>query len=164
MTRAEVPPFRVRAAEVRRLVPAVTGSGQPRDDPLEVVLHRVGLACELSSPGVGEARPRLRLELVAGQVLRLERERVAEVRLQIGGALAGDPVDEIERDVVKSGIAKMMHGASDVVWLGNTLEHLEQSRPERLRAERDAIRAGGMNFPVSRDVQLSGWYSTISTI
>ena len=77
-------------------------------------------------------------------MLRLERECVVEVGFEIGGALAGDPVDEIERDVVESGIAKMMHGASDVVRMGNTLEHLEQSRPERLRAERDAIHAGGV--------------------
>ena len=72
-------------------------------------------------------------------MLRLEREGVVEVGFEIGGALAGDPIDEIERDVVKSGIAKMMHGASDVVRLGNTLEHFEQPRPERSarRARRD---------------------------
>src|SRR5207253_4339056 len=115
-----------RAAEVRRLVPAVAGSGQPRDDPLEVVLHRVGLACQLLSPGVGEARPRLRLELVAGEVLRLEREGVVEVGGEIGGALAGDPVDEIEGDVVKSGITEMMHGTPDVVRTGNALEHPQE--------------------------------------
>jgi hypothetical protein len=38
----------------------------------------------------------------------------------------------------------MMHGASDVVRLGNALEHLEETRPERLRAERDTIRASGV--------------------
>jgi hypothetical protein len=130
-----------RTAEVGRLVPTVAGAGQPGDDALEVVLHRVGLASQLLSPGVGEARPRLRLELVAGQVLRLEREGVVEVRLEIGGALAGDPVDEIERDVAKSGITKMMHGAADVVRAGNTLEHLQQLRPEALRAERHARHA-----------------------
>ena len=113
-----------------------------RDDALEVVLHRVGLPAELLSPGMGEARSRLRLELVAGEVLRLEREGVAEVGLEIGGALAGNPVDEIERDVVKSGITKMMHGASDVVRTGNALEHAKQLRPERLGAERHARDAG----------------------
>src|SRR5581483_11310766 len=50
-------------------------------DALEVVLHRVGLPRELRSPGLGEARSRLRLELVAGEMLRRERERVAEIRL-----------------------------------------------------------------------------------
>ena len=70
-------------------------------------------------------------------MLRLERERVAEVGLDVGGALAGYPVDEIERDVVKSGITKMMHGAPDVVRTGNTLEHPQQLRPEGLGAERD---------------------------
>jgi hypothetical protein len=29
----------------------------------------------------------------------------------------------------------MMHGASDVVRAGNTFEHLEELRPERLRAD-----------------------------
>ena len=125
MPRAEVPPVRVHAAEVRRLVPAVAGTGQPCDDALEVVLHRVGLARQLSSPGMGEARPRLRLELVTGEVLRRERERVVQVGLEIGGALAGDPVDEVERDVVESGITKMMHRASDVVRTGNTFEDVE---------------------------------------
>ena len=138
--RAEVA-SRLGAAEVGRLVPAVAGAAQPGDDALEVVLHRVGLPGQLLSPGVGEARPRLRLELVAGEVLRLERERVAEVGLEVGGALAGDPVDEIERDVVKSGITEMMHGAPDVVRAGNTLEHLQQLRPEGLGAERNARHA-----------------------
>jgi hypothetical protein len=43
-----------------------------------------------------EASPRLRLELVAGEVVRLERERVVEVAGEVGGALARDPVDEVE--------------------------------------------------------------------
>ena len=75
-------------------------------------------------------------------MLRLEREGVAEVGLEVGGALARDPVDEIERDVVKSGITKMMHGAPDVVRAGNALEHPQQLRPEGLGTERDARHAG----------------------
>src|SRR4051794_4673003 len=90
---------------------------------------------------MGEARPRLRLELVAGEMLRLEREGVSEVRFEVGGALARDPVDEIERDVVKSGITKMMHGAPDVVRTGNALQRLEETRLEGLRPERDARHA-----------------------
>ena len=66
------------------------------DDALEVVLERLGLPLQLRSPGMGEARPRLRLELVTGEVLRLERECVVEVGFEVGGALAGYPVDEIE--------------------------------------------------------------------
>src|SRR6202008_2097124 len=97
---------------------------------------------ELGSPGMGEARPRLRLELVAGEVLRLELERVVEVGLEVGGGLARNPVDEIERDVVESGITEMMHAPPDVVRTGNTLEHLEERRPERLGADRDARDAG----------------------
>ena len=44
----------------------------------------------------GEARTRLRLELVAGEVLGLEREGLREVGVEVGGALAGNAVDEIE--------------------------------------------------------------------
>ena len=55
---------------------------------------------------VREARARLRLQLVRGQVLGLEREGLGEVAFEVGGALAGDPVDEVERDVVESGIAQ----------------------------------------------------------
>src|SRR5262249_46228614 len=119
--RAEVAPVRVNAAEVRRLVPPIAGARQLLDHPFEVVLHRVGLARKLCSPGMGEARPGLRLELIAGEMLRLERKRVAEVGFEVGGALAGDPVDEIEGYVVESGITKMMDRASDVVRSGNAL-------------------------------------------
>jgi hypothetical protein len=63
---------------------------------LEVELHRVGLALQLGAVRVGEARPRLGLQLVARQVLRLERKRLGEVGIEVGGALARDPVDEVE--------------------------------------------------------------------
>ena len=76
-------------------------------------------------------------------MLGLERERVGNVGIEVGGALAGDPVDEIERDVVASGIPKSVHGAPDVVRRGTALEHREQVRPEALRAERDPIHATG---------------------
>ena len=52
------------AAEVRGLVPAVARLGQPRDDELEIRLHRLGLALELRAVGVREARAGLRLQLV----------------------------------------------------------------------------------------------------
>ena len=95
---------RSRPAEVGRLVPAVAGSRQPLDDLLEVPLHRLGLARELIPEGMGEARPRLGFELVAREVIRPELERLVEVAIEVGGALAGNPVDEVERDVVKAGI------------------------------------------------------------
>ena len=103
------------AAEVRRLVPAVAGPGQRRHDLLEVALHRLRLASELLSVCVREPRSRLRLELVARQVLGLERQGVREVRIEVGGALAGDPVDEIERNVVETGITESLHCPPDVV-------------------------------------------------
>ena len=91
--------------------------------------------------GVREARSGFRFQLVRGEVLGLERQGLGEVALYLGGALAGDPVDEVERDVVKSGITKKIDGAPDVVRSGNALEHLEQARLEALRAERDAVHA-----------------------
>ena len=90
---------------------------------------------------VREPRPGLRLELVAGEVLGLEGEGVREIRVEVGGALARDPVDEIERDVVKSGITKSVNRAPDVVGCRTPFEHLEQRGPEGLGAERDAIDA-----------------------
>ncbi len=89
--------------------------------------------------GVREPRARLRLELVAGEVLGLEREGLGEVRVEVGGALARDAVDEIERDVVETGITKSVHRPPDVVRSGNALQHREQPRTERLGAERDAV-------------------------
>src|SRR5207249_795874 len=106
---------RARPTEVGGLVPAVAGGRQPLDDALEVPLHRVRLPRELIPEGMGETRPRLRLELVARKVVRLQRERGVEVAVEIGGALAGDAVDEVKRDVVKTGITESVVGASDVV-------------------------------------------------
>jgi hypothetical protein len=54
---------------------------------------------------MSEARARLRLQLVAGQVLRPKRDRLTQVTLEVGGALAGNAVDEVEGYVVKLGIA-----------------------------------------------------------
>ena len=82
--------------EVRRLVPAVARSDEPVDDRLEVALHGVGLPDELRPVRVGEPRPRHRLELVVREVLGPERKRLVDVSLEVGGALAGDPVQEIE--------------------------------------------------------------------
>src|SRR6185437_8609818 len=90
VTRAEIAAAGARAveAEVRRLVPAVAGGGQRLDDTLEVRLHRLGLALQLSPVTVGETRPGLRLELVRGHVLRLERHGLGEVAREVGGLLA----------------------------------------------------------------------------
>ena len=141
MARAQVATARVDTAEVRRLVPAVARTEERLDDALEVVLHRLRLAMELCPVGVRKPGPRLRLELVAREVLGPKRERLAYVGIEVGGSLPRDPIDEIQRDVVKSGITKMVKGTSDVVRTGNAVEDGEQPRLERLRAERDAVDA-----------------------
>ena len=127
--------------EVRCLVPAVAGRRQRLDDSLEVPLHRLGLAHELVTPGMGEPRARFCLELVEGEVLGRECQSLRKIMVEVGGLLARDAVDEVQRDVVERGIAKSMHRASDVVRPGNALEHLEQPRRERLSSERDARHA-----------------------
>ena len=109
------------------------------DDQLEVRLHRLGLPLELASVGVREAGARLRLQLVGGEVLGLERQGLGEVAFEVGGALARDPVDEIERDVVKSGITKKVDGAPDVVRPGNTIQHVQKGPVEALCANRDTV-------------------------
>ena len=73
-------------------------------------------------------------------MLGAERERLVDVGVQAGGALAGDPVDEIERDVVESGITEMVEGSSDVGRTGNALEDLEQRRVS-LERRREAVEA-----------------------
>ncbi len=72
-------------------------------------------------------------------MLGLERESIGEVGVEVGGALAGDAVDEIERDVVKTGITETVHGAPDVFRACAALEHLQEPRLERLRAKRHTI-------------------------
>jgi hypothetical protein len=129
--------------EVRRLIPAVAGPGQRADDALEVPLHRDGLPGELAAVRMREARAGFCLELVTRQVLWAKSERILEVAREMGGALARDPIDEIERDVVKLGITEMVDGAPDVVGTRAPLEHREQVRPEALRSERDPRDAGG---------------------
>ena len=72
-------------------------------------------------------------------MLWLERERLGNVGIEIGGLLPRDSVEEVERDVVKSGITEMIERGPDVVRSGNALEHFEQTRLEALRPERDTV-------------------------
>ena len=72
-------------------------------------------------------------------MLGLERERFGEVGVEVGGALAGDPVQEVERDVVKSGITTNVDGATDVLGLRAALEHGKKRRLERLCAKRHTV-------------------------
>jgi len=75
------------------------------------------------------------------QLDAMERDGVGQIRLEVGGALAGDSVEEVERDVGESGITESVHGVPDVARPGMTLEHREQVRSEALRPERDAAYA-----------------------
>src|SRR6266498_984056 len=136
-----VPALAPFPAEVGRLVPPEPGSDEGLDHLLEIALHGVLLAGELGSPGVDEPRSRLGLELVAGEVLRRQSQSRCEIALQVGGALTGNSVDEIQRDVVKTGITQMVKGATVVVGTGAPLEHGKQPGIEALRPERDSRHA-----------------------
>ena len=140
VVRAEIPAGRRRArqAEVRRLVPAVTGRRQRVDDMLEIPLHRLRLPYQLAPEDMCEARARLRFELVQRQVLRGERQCLREIVVEVGELLARDPIDQIEGDVVERGSTKGVHRPPDIVWTCTALEDLEQPRSECLGAERDA--------------------------
>ena len=91
---AAVRPLRLET-EVRRLVPAVAGRRQRLDHLLEVRLHRFGLARELGPVRMREPGSRLRLELVAREVLRARAraprsDRVRDRRRSRRGSRTGD--------------------------------------------------------------------------
>ena len=153
----------VDAAEVRRLVPAVARAGQRLHDLLGVALHRLRPPEELGAVRVGESRSGLRLELVAGEVLRLQPQGVREVRVEIGGALARDPVDEIEGDVVEPGITQSVHCASDVVGPGNALEHCQQVGRNDCAPRDTRLTPCSRSTAASSGVTVSGFASTVTS-
>ena len=63
----------------------------------------------------------------------------ARSRAEVGGLLARDAVDEIEGDVVNTGITNNVHGAPDVVGLCAAIQHVQKVHVERLCANRDTI-------------------------
>ena len=75
-------------------------------------------------------------------MLGCERQRLREIELEVGGALAGNAVEEVERDVVEPSVAKKADGSPDVVGARPPLEHGQEMRLEALRPERHAAHAG----------------------
>ena len=55
-------------------------------------------------------------------MLRLELERLGEIALEVGDALARDPVDQVERDVVEAGVAEGRDGGANIVGARAPLE------------------------------------------
>ena len=72
-------------------------------------------------------------------MLRRELERLGEIALEVGDALARDPVDQVERDVVEAGAAEGLCGGANTVGARAPLERFEQVRLEALCPERNAI-------------------------
>ena len=96
-------------------------------------------------------------------MLRPERERVGEIGVELGGALAGDAVDEVERDVVKSGITKMMHGASDVVGPAAARARAAARAGTSARRARRDSRPRRAAARASSGVTVSGFASTVTS-
>ena len=112
---------------------------------------------------VREPRSRLGLELVAGEVLGLERESVGEIRLEVGGALARNPVDEVERDVVESGITQSVHRPPDVVRSGNALEDLSSVGRNDWAPTETLFTPCSRSSVANEGVTVSGFASTVSS-
>ena len=72
-------------------------------------------------------------------MLGLEAQSRREIALEVGGALPRNPVDEIEVDVVETGIAKNVDGALDVFPARAAFEHVQKCGVEALCAERHTI-------------------------
>ncbi len=126
------------AAVVRGLVPAIAGTLEPLDHVLVVILEQLGLARELGAVGEGEARPRLGLELVTGEVIGLERERRVDVAIECSPRLARDAEEHVEVQVGDAGATQRPHGAPHGLGCRPPLEHRELACAEALRPERDA--------------------------
>ena len=118
-------------AKVRGLVPAIAGRDERVDDELEIALHRLRLSFQLLAVFVRETRSRFRFQLVAREVLGAEGQSLVEIPFEVGGLLAGDPVDEIEADVVKAGITQMVERSPDVLRPGAPVENVEEARLKR---------------------------------
>ncbi len=74
-------------------------------------------------------------------MLRGECDRRREVGCEVVGALPGDAVDEVEREVVEPRLPKRAEGGAHGLGPGPALEDVEQVRLEALRAERHAVDA-----------------------
>ena len=97
-------------------------------------------------------------------MLRLERQRVAQIGVEIGGALAGDPVDEIERDVVKPGITKSVDGAPDVVRSARGARAPRAARGRKLCAPSETrVTPQSRSSAASSGVTVSGFASTVTS-
>jgi len=68
-------------------------------------------------------------------VIGAERDRVGEIGLEIGHRLAGNPVDQIQREIVEARVPQMRERAPHVLGPRAALQHPEQVRAEALRAE-----------------------------
>ena len=64
-----------------------------------------------------------------------ERDRLREIGGELRRRLAGDAVDEVEREVVEAGVAEVAERALDICGRRAALEHFEEVQLEGLRAE-----------------------------
>ena len=64
-----------------------------------------------------------------------ERDRSREIGRELRRRLAGDAVDEVDREVLEAGVAEVAERALDVRRRRAALEHFEEVQLEGLRAE-----------------------------
>jgi len=96
-------------------------------------------------------------------VLGPERERLVYVGVEIGGLLPRDPVDEIQRNVVKSGITKMIEGSSDVVRTGTRSSTLSSAAWNVWAPRETRLTPDRRSRPASAGVTVSGFASTVTS-
>ena len=90
----------------------------------------------------------------------LQRQQAVEVGSEERAALAGDAVDEVEREVVDARRAQRRHGRAHALRHGAPLQHRQQAGVEALGTQRDAA-AARRQHPGERGVDGSGLTSTV---
>ena len=153
----------VVAAEVRGLVPAVARRAEARDHVLVVILQQLGLARQLGAVAVREARAGLRLELVVGEVLGLQRECLVDVAVELGAAHARHAEEQVEREVRHARSPQAADRLAHALGGGAPLEHLEL-RVRRTTARRATpARRGAASAAASSSSTVSGLTSTVTS-
>ena len=137
-----MPRFKARRAEVRHLILPVAVAfehlgGVAVHVRLFVVVRQNGRVAIL----LVHLRALLEAQPVTGNVLRVHlddaRERLGPVAL----GLAGQTVDQVERDVVKAGLARVLIGLLRLLEIVPPPDELEQIVVRGLHADRKAVHA-----------------------
>ena len=155
--RAEPQPF--AAGPVELVVQgAVSGAGEARDlvvfeiglasPPIDVLEHGgLELGCSDSEAPAAGTRAKLGAlfdgQTVDGEMVGGKREEAVEIAVEIGEGLVRDGEDEIERQVVEAGGARLGANGLHRPGIVGAAERFQVVRLERLDAQAEPIAAGG---------------------